>query len=244
MVSKIKELLKDYKLLLNNVPFMMTTMFIISTLAMNAAAAKVVFNAGNVALTGGFLISFMPFLAMDTVTRRMGARASIMLNVLSAFFNVLFVAFLALVAAIPTKDDYTHFNYIFSGVWFIVLASTIAFVVSGIVNSLLNSALGRIFKSNEVKAGEFFARSYISTFVGQAIDNFLFIFLTYTVFAPIFWHLDPMPVLTCVGTAIVGGFLELIVEVIFGPIGLIIVRGWEKDNIGHEYIDAHKDDKF
>lgn len=242
MVSKIKSVLQDYKLLLNNVPTLMTMTFVIGTIAMNVAAAKIIFNFANVALTGGFIISFLPFLAMDTVTKRMGARASIMLNVLSAVFNVLFVIFMAIVAAIPTETPYPEFNYIFSGVWFIVVASTIAFVVSGVANSLINSAIGKMF--NKTSAVEFYSRSFVSTFVGQAIDNFLFIFLTYTVFAPAVWGLDPMPVLTCLGTAVVGGLIELLLEVVFGPLGLLIVKQWEKDNIGHEYIEAHKDDKF
>lgn len=241
-MQKIKSVLSDYKLLLNNVPILMTMSFVIATIAMNVAAAKIIFSFGNVAMTGGFIISFMPFLAMDTITKRMGARASIMLNVLSAVFNVLFVVFMAIVAAIPTETPYPEFNYIFSGTWFIVVASTIAFVVSGVINSLLNAAIGKMF--NKTSAAEFYSRSFISTFVGQAIDNFLFIFLTYTIFAPIFWGLDPMPVLTCLGTAIVGGFIELLLEVVFGPVGLMIVKGWERDNIGHEYIEAHKDDKF
>ena len=243
-MSKIKEVIADYKLLLENVPALMTLVFVVSTVLMNIGAGKIIFNVGNVAMTGGFLLSFMPFLAMDTVTRRLGARASIMLNILSAFFNAFAVIFLAIVAAIPTKDDYSHFNYVCGGVWFIALSSTVAFVVSGIANSLLNSAIGKLFKGNEIRAVEFYSRSFISTFIGQAIDNFLFIFLTYTIFAPIFWGLDPMPVLTCIGTAIVGGFIELLLEVAFGPLALHIVKTWQRDNIGHEYIEAHKDDKL
>lgn len=242
MVSRFKSVLQDYKLLLNNVPTLMTMTFVIATIAMNNAAAKIIFTFSNTAFTGGFLISFVPFLAMDTVTKRMGARASIMLNILSAVFNALFVIFMAIVAAIPTATPYPEFNYIFSGVWFIVVASTIAFVVSGIVNSLLNSAIGKLF--SKTSAAEFYSRSFVSTFVGQAIDNFLFIFLTYTVFAPIFWKLDPMPITTCIGTAIVGGLIELLLEVVFGPLGLLIVKRWEKEGIGHEYIEAHANDKF
>lgn len=241
-MNSIKKVVADYKLLLENVPATMTLIFVVSTVLMNIAAGKIIFNVGSVAVTGGFLLSYMPFLAMDTVTRRMGARASIMLNILSAIFNAFTVIFLAIVAAIPTKEDYSQFNYVCGGVWFIALSSTIAFVVSGVANSLINAAIGRLFKGEGVKAVEFYSRSFISTFIGQAIDNFLFLFLTYTVFAPIFWKLNPMPVLTCFGTAIVGGFIELLLEVAFGPLALHIVKCWERDNIGHEYIEAHKDD--
>lgn len=241
MISKTKSLVADYKLLLNNVPALVTSLFILGTVMMNVMAGKVIFNVGNVALTGGFLLSWLPFLCMDTVTKRFGSRASIMLNVLSAIGNVFAVVMFAIVAAIPTKADYSQFNYVMGGVWFIAVASTVAFVVSGVANSILNAAIGKIFH-NKTSALEFYSRSFISTFVGQAVDNFLFIFLAYGVFAPIFWGLDPIPVLTCLGTAIVGGAIELLAEVVLSPVGFHIVKNWERDNVGHDYIDAHKED--
>lgn len=243
MFSKLKSILQDYRLLLDNVPALMTSFFIVSTILMNLMAGKIIFNAGNVAITGGFILSFCPFLAMDTIAKRFGARASIMLNVLSALGNIFAVVCLGIVAAIPTEEDYTHFNYVFGSVWFIVVASTVAFVVSGVVNSLLNVAIGKLFKDNTT-AIEFYSRSFISTFIGQAVDNFLFIFLTYTVFAPIFWGLDPLPLLTCLGTAVVGGLIELALEIVMGPIGLAIVRSWERNNVGHDYIEAHSNYKI
>ena len=186
-MKHIKQVVADYKLLLDNVPALVTVFFVISTVIMNLAASKIIFNAMNVAVTGGFILSWAPFLAMDTVTKRFGARASIMLNILSAVFNVFTVIFLWIVAAIPTETPYPEFNYIFSGVWFIVVSSTLAFVISGVVNSLLNAAIGKLFKKTSLI--EFIARSYVSTFVGQAIDNFLFIAGVYVLFAPIFWGL-------------------------------------------------------
>ena len=239
MISNIKGLVADYKLLLKNVPALVTSIFILSTCLMNIMAGKIIFYVGNVSLTGGFLLSAVPFLCMDTVSKRFGARASILLNLLSAVGNVFAVVMLAIVAAIPTSQDYSQFNYVMGGVWFIAVASTIAFIVSGVANSLLNAAIGKLFK-NKTSALEFYSRSFISTFVGQALDNFLFIFLTYVVFAPIFWGLDPLPVSACVGTAIVGGAIELLAEVVLSPLGFHIVKKWERENVGQEYIDAHR----
>ena len=239
-MKHIKQVVADYKLLLDNVPALVTVFFVISTVIMNLAASKIIFNAMNVAVTGGFILSWAPFLAMDTVTKRFGARASIMLNILSAVFNVFTVIFLWIVAAIPTETPYPEFNYIFSGVWFIVVSSTLAFVISGVVNSLLNAAIGKLFKKTSLI--EFIARSYVSTFVGQAIDNFLFIAGVYVLFAPIFWGLEPMPIITCVGTAILGGLFELAVEAILAPAGYAIVKRWERDKVGQAYINAHTAD--
>ena len=236
-MKKVKSLIADYKLLLDSVPALVTTIFVLTTVLMNFMAGKIIFTVAGSVFTGGFLLSAMPFLCMDAVTKRFGAKASIMLNVLSAIGNLFAVVMLAIVAAIPTADDYSQFNYIFGGVWFIALSSTLAFVLSGVANSILNAAIGSIFK-NKTSALEFYSRSYISTFIGQAIDNFLFIFLTYAVFAPIFWGTTPVSALSCLGTAIIGGFIELLAEVVLSPVAFRIVKRWERDKVGQAYIDA------
>lgn len=241
-MKKLKEVIADYKLLLDNVPALVTVIFCVGSIWMNVSAGKILVNAMNVAITGGFLISFLPFLCLDVVSKRFGARAAIMLNLLSAATNTLFVLGLSLVAAIPTKDDYTAFNSVLGGVWFITLSSIVAFVLSGIVNSLLNVAIGKLFK-NKTSGVEFATRSFVSTFVGQAVDNFIFIAGVYVIFAPIFWRTEPLPILTCLGTAIVGGFFELLCEVVTAPIGYRIVKRWERDKVGQAYIDAHNKEK-
>lgn len=239
MISKVKSLIADYKLLLNNVPTMMTLLFVCGTLTMNLAASKVLFNLGAVAGTGGILLSWLPFLCMDTVSKHLGARASIMLNMLSSFFNIVVTIFLAIVAAIPTEQDYTVFNSAFGAVWFIVLASNAAFILSGVVNSFLNVSVGKLFK-NKTSGVEFFTRSAVSTFIGQVVDNFIFMWLLYGIFAPIYWDMEPMSIITCLGTGVLGGLLELLCEVVLTPVGYKIVKNWERDNIGHEYLEAHR----
>lgn len=238
MISRIKSLIADYKVLLRSVPAFVTSFFILTTVLMNFAASKILINAWNVAVTGGFILSWAPFLCMDAVAKRFGARAAIMLNILSALGNLFAVVFLAIVAAIPTETPYPEFSYIYGAVWFIALSSTVAFVVSGVINSLLNAAIGKLFK-NKTSVAEFSARSFISTFIGQAIDNFLFIAGVYVIFAPKYWGLEPLPILTCLGTAIVGGLFELIAEVVLAPVGYKIVKNWERDHVGQEYIDLH-----
>ena len=237
MNSKKMSLVADYKMLLRNVPALVTVIFCVGTCWMNVAAGKVIFNAFNVAITGGFLISFLPFLCLDIVSKRFGAKAAILLNLLSAVLNTIFVLGLSLVAAIPTEQDYSAFNSVLGGVWFITLSSIVAFVLSGVVNSLLNASIGKLFK--KTSGVEFAARSFVSTFIGQAVDNFIFIAGVYVIFAPKFWGMEPLPILTCFGTAIVGGFFELLCEVVTAPIGYKIVKNWERDGVGQEYIDAH-----
>lgn len=238
MGTHIKKVFEDYKVLLRNVPAFVTVCFCLGTVLMNIAASKIILNVANVAITGGFLLSWLPFLCMDTVTKHFGARAAIMLNILSAFCNLFTVVFLAIVAAIPTAQPYAEFNYIFGAVWFICLGSTVAFIVSGVVNSLLNAAIGRTFKNNPDGPVAFFCRAYVSTFVGQAIDNFLFLYIVYGIFAPIYWGTS-LSLLTCIMTGVVGGLFELLVEVIFSPVGYVTSRRWAKEGVGSEYRKLH-----
>ena len=239
MISKTKSLVEDYKLLLRNVPALVTCAFLLSTILMNLSAAKIVFTFAGANFTGGFFLSFMPFLCMDCTAKRFGARAAILLNILSAVGNVFTVLFLHLVALIPgTGGDYTAFNSVYASVWFIVLGSTVAFVVSGVINSLLNSAIGKLFK-NKTSIAEFSARSFISTFIGQAIDNFLFLYIVYGIFAPIYWDIS-ISAMSCLITGIIGGLVELALEIVFSPLGYKIVRKWDAEGVGNEYIEAHK----
>lgn len=239
MKSKLNTVNEDYKVLLRNVPATVTVIFVLGTVLMNLAASKIIFNAWGVAVTGGFILSFLPFLCMDVVTKHFGAKAAIMLNILSALGNLFAVVFLAIVAAIPTETPYEEFNYVFGSVWFICLSSTVAFVVSGVINSLIHAGLGKLFVKNPDGKLAFFFRSYVSTFIGQFIDNFLFIWGVYVLFGPIFWGIDPLPITTCTGTGILGGFFELLVEVVFSPVGYITCKRWKREGVGKEYLELH-----
>lgn len=232
-------ILADYKVLLRNVPAFVTSSFILGTVLMNFAAAKVIVQIGGFAVTGGFVLSWLPFLCMDTVTKRFGARAAIMLNILSALGNLFAVVFMSIIAMCPGNgQDYSAFNGIYGSVWFIAFGSTVAFVVSGVINSLLNSAVGKLFVKNPDGPGAFFCRSYISTFVGQAIDNFLFLWIVYGIFAPIYWGTS-LPVSTCIVTGIIGGLFELLVEAVFSPWGYRTAKRWKEEKVGQEYVDLH-----
>ena len=236
MNQKFKSLIQDYKLLLREVPTMVTLAHVLSIVVMNLAALKVVFDIGSAAFTGGFFLSWVPFLCMDTVTKRFGGRAAVMINNLAALVDLVVVIFFSIVAAIPTENDYTAFNSIFASTWFVLLSSMLALIVSGYVNSAVNMAVAKLFKKDS--KAEFFARSYVSTFIGQATDNFIFFGLLYCVFAPIYWGFS-YSWGTAIGTAIVGGFVELLSEVIFSPVGYKVSKRWKEENIGAAYIDKY-----
>ena len=78
-------------------------------------------------------------------------------------------------------------------------------------------------------------RSYISTFIGQFFDNLIFAVLTFMLFAPIFWDGFHWTFVQCVTCSLLGAGLELVMEVIFSPIGYVVLNQWNRDGVGAEY---------
>ena len=80
-------------------------------------------------------------------------------------------------------------------------------------------------------------RAYVSTFIGQFFDNFLFSIMVFTVFAPIFWDGFSWTVLQCAMCALTGAVAELIMEILFSPIGYRITRYWSRQRVGKDYLE-------
>ena len=245
-MSKVKGIIEDYKLLLRSIPGIITMFFCISIVLMNVLANKVILNLPFVAGDGGLVLSWIVFLCMDTVTKRYGAKAANRLNVVGLIVSLIFVGIFSLVSAIQIEVgcehvDYSAFNSVFGATWFVVLGSSIAFITSGVVNNLLNEAVGKLFVKNPDGKFAFYCRSYVSTFIGQCVDNFLFAFIVFVIFAPIYWGFS-LTIFQCIGSAILGGITELLMEVIFSPIGYKISQSWKRDNVGAEYLKKHNEE--
>ena len=99
----------------------------------------------------------------------------------------------------------------------------------------MNWTIGKLFKKNPHGKLAFITRSYISTFIGQFCDNLIFSVLTFMLFAPIFWDGYSRSFLQCVMCALTGATLELLMEVIFSPIGYRISKKWHEEKVGEDY---------
>lgn len=238
----MKKVIKEYQFLLGNLPSVTVTVFVLSVVLMNLMANKVIFQLGNYAAgDGGLLLSWIPFLCMDTVTKRFGVKASIMLNIFGGIINVFCVLLFGLIALIPGNgQDYSAFNQIFGCVWFILLGSTIAYVISGIINSVLNKAVGNFFKDKPDSKKAYFCRAYVSTIIGQWVDNFLFSLIVFHIFAPIYWGWG-FTFGLCIMTGFGGALLELIMEVMFSPIGYKIITRWDEEGVGIDWVNKYKE---
>ncbi len=234
----IKREREDMKLLLRSIPATVVTLFVVSVICMNLLANKTLLQLPWIALDGGILISWLSFMCMDIITKHFGPKASNRISILACGINLLTCAIFFVAAAIPSNaEDYTAFNSIFGGTWFILLGSTVAFLASAVINNTLNWTIGKCFKKNPDGKLAYAMRTYVSTFIGQFLDNFIFSIIVFVIFAPIFWDGFCWTPLQCAMCALTGAVAELIMEIVFSPIGYRMVKRWQKEQVGQAYLD-------
>ena len=207
---------------LNDISPLLLTIFALSVVGMNLLANKSI-ETGIPWLVAdcGILFSGVAFLAMDVIVHCYGPRAAVTTSLVALGLNLAMSLFFFSASLMPGAWGESFavadgsainqaLNSTFGGTWFIILGSSIAFMVSAIVNSLLNWAIGE--RVGERGFGVFALRSYVSTFVAQFADNLTFAFLVSRVFFG--WG-----AVQCVSCAAVGAVLELLFEVFFSPVG-------------------------
>lgn len=224
-------------ILLRNIPAIVVSLFVVSVICMNLLANKTLLQTHWIALDGGILISWLSFMCMDIITKYFGPKASNKIAILASAINVLTCLIFYIASVIPSQaNDYTAFDEIFGGTWFILLGSTIAFLTSAVINNFLNWSIGKAFHNHPDGKLAYAARTYISTFAGQFMDNFIFSMIVFVFFAPIFWDGFHWTVLQCTTCALTGAVAELIMEILFSPIGYRILMRWKEQNVGEEYL--------
>ncbi len=229
---------KETSILFRCIPAPVVTLFVVSVICMNLLANKTLLQLDWIALDGGILISWLSFMCMDIVTKHFGPKASNKISVLAAAINLLTCLIFFVASIIPSNaNDYSGFNDIFGGTWFVLLGSTVAFLSSACINNMLNWMIGKEFKKNPHSKSAYAVQTYISTFVGQFFDNFIFSVIVFVGFAPIFWDGFCWTVLQCTTCALTGAVAELIMEIVFSPFGYRIVTKWRENAVGKEYLD-------
>lgn len=228
---------EETALLFRCIPATVVSLFVVSVICMNLLANKTLVQTEWIALDGGILISWLSFMCMDIITKYFGPKASNKIAVLAAAINLLTCLIFYIVSIIPSNaDDYTALNTILGGTWFILLGSTVAFLTSAVINNFLNWTIGKAFQKDPDGKLAFAARTYISTFIGQFMDNFIFAVIVFVGFAPVFWDGFHWTILQCMMCSLTGAVAELIMEVIFSPFGYRIVKVWKKHSVGQEYL--------
>lgn len=229
---------KETEILLRSIPVTVVTLFVVSVICMNLLANKTLLQLEWIALDGGILISWLSFMCMDIITKHFGPKASNKISLLASAINLLTCLIFFAASIIPSNaNDYSEFDSIFGGTWFILLGSTIAFLSSAVINNMLNWMLGKALENNLNDKIVYGVQTYVSTFIGQFLDNFIFSLIVFVGFAPIFWNGFHWSVLQCSTCALTGAVAELIMEIIFSPIGYRIVTKWKANAVGKEYLE-------
>ena len=234
---KTKNLYNETKILLRSIPATAVTLFAVSVVCMNLLANKTLVQVEFIALDAGILISWLSFMCMDIITKHFGPRASTIISIHAASINLLTCLIFFVASIIPSNArDYSSFDSIFGGTWFVLLGSTVAFLLSAVINNTLNFTIGKAFRKNPDGKAAYATRTYISTFVGQFSDNFIFSVIVFMFFAPIYWDGFHWTLLQCAMCALTGAVAELIMEIVFSPIGYRITKKWKAEDVGKDYL--------
>lgn len=237
----IKRELEDYKVLLRNIPSMVVSLFIVSVIAMNLLANKELFSTPYLALDCGFTLSWVSFLCMDMICKHYGGKPAAKISILALFVNLCICLLFKLISMTPgmwgafydtgLTEVNDALNSTFGGSWYVVLGSSTAMLISSLVNTFLNTVIGKRLKKDTF--GSFALRSYVSTGVAQFVDNLVFALMVSYVFFG--WNM--VQVVTC---SLTGAIMELLFEVILSPLGYKIVKSWKAENVGSEYIEQRR----
>lgn len=242
-MSFLKKTLKETVVLFRSIPSFITAFFVASVIAMNLLANKSInLPFSWLALDCGILFSWVAFLLMDIVTRRYGVKAANTLSIAALFANLLISLFFIAASYIPGEWSQSYvegsediinsaLNGTFSSSWFVILGSSVAFIVSALVNNALHSLIEKKFKKANFVA--FSISSYVSTFIAQFIDNLLFALI-------VSLHFFGWTIVQCLTCAVTGAIAELIGEIIFSPLGYKAAKRLEDDNVGADYLSMIK----
>jgi len=244
MKQKLKDELHEFKLLLRSVPTVITALFIISVFAMNLLANKsITLPFDRLALDCGIVVSWFAFLTMDVLTKHFGPKAATQISIMALCINLIFCVVFYLVSLIGgnwgasfdvncavQQDVNNALDSTFGGTWYVLLGSSVAFVASTFVNNFSNWGIGKLFKKNPDGACAYFLRAYVSTAIGQFVDNLIFAFIV----SLNFFGWTPLQCVTC---ALTGMLVELLCEAIFSYFGFAMCKKMRKDGVGKEYFD-------
>ncbi len=240
MKQCFKRFFGECRALMDSVPPLTFSLFLLSVFTMNLLANKSIdLPLSWLALDCGIVVSWVSFLCMDVLTKHFGPRAATLVSLAAIAVNLLACLVLFLASVIPgtwgaefqAEGDIKYaLDRTFGGTWYVLLGSTLAFAVSAAVNNFTNFGVGKLFRKRPDGICAFLCRAYLSTALGQFCDNLIFA-LTVSHF---FFGWSIVQCLTCAATGMIA---ELLVEAAFSPIGYRVVRRWRERGVGRAYFD-------
>lgn len=234
MKIHFKEEVKEFKLLLSSVPAFTVAVFVLSVVSMNLLANKSIdTHTEYLALDCGIIVSWGAFLAMDMLTKHFGPKAATQLSLVAVALNLALCLIFFAASKIPgvwSQGSDGALDKTFGGTWYVLLGSTAAFLASAVVNNTVNYAVGKAFKKRPDGMCAFILRTYVSTAVGQFVDNFVFAIIVSKFFFGWSW-------VQCVTCAATGMLVELVCEAAFAHLGYWVCKKWKERGVGKQYFD-------
>ncbi|MDE6373998.1 MAG: VUT family protein, partial [Clostridia bacterium] len=240
--------LKEFKLLLSSVPAFTVAVFVLSIVSMNLLANKSIdTHTEYLALDCGIIVSWASFLTMDMITKHFGPKAATQLSLVAVFLNLALCLIFFVASVIPGMwgEAYVEgseniingaLDNTFGGTWYVLLGSTVAFCASAVVNNTVNYGVGKLFKKRPDGIVAYILRTYVSTAVGQFVDNFIFALLVSRIFFGWSW-------VQCITCAVTGMLVELAFEAVFAQFGYFICKKWTARGVGREYFEYRRQRK-
>lgn len=231
--------LNETKVLFRSIPGLVLALFILSTVLMNILASVALVNDSWIALDAGIIVSFIGFILSDMIVKRFGAKAAIKVTILSLLVNLAVCGLFAIIAMIAASSGayFALSDYATQTQWWIIGASATAFLISGVIDSLVHAGIKKMFKKKADGIAAHIAGAWVSTFVGQVIDNMIFgLLFTFPASLIGLWGMTPMSLIALFTFAVAGGMVELLSQAIFTPFGYAIAEKWRKDEVGNEYL--------
>lgn len=255
---------KEWLKLLRSVPAVALALMFVANVLMNILAAKSIINVpatftstnwftkgDNFWLVqdAGLIVSWIGFLVGDLLVKAFGSKNAIRINITSLVLS-LFVSLL-LIGVSKVKGDWSAIwnealnppisgsdaflingalDYVIGNVWYVILGSAAATFVGILVNNITHGILlKKMIKKHGDRYFGYFVAAGASTIFGQVIDNIVFALLIGIRFFG--WSL--FSVLMC---SLLGGLVELVVEMIFTPLTYKISQNWAKNKIGQDWM--------
>lgn len=203
------------KLRKNDYLIILVSIYAVTSVVMNIFANKALsFGTPIIIMDGGLLISWLAFAIPNIILEVYGKNLAKFVSyvVATISFTIFIIGYI--ITKIPTLPSYSeqsmHFAYIFDNGIRVIISSSIAFILSGLINiHIIDILKSKIKNDNAIK---FFKRAFVSSVVGQFVDNFLFQFLA---FAPIGFSLYEMKFIDIWTAVISSTIVEVAIESIF-----------------------------
>lgn len=229
MIKKIKNEWLELRELIAKINPLVMTFFVLSVVLMNLLANKSIdlsWVPGNdgaypwLALDCGLFVSWLAFFSMDNIVRRFGPKASTKMTLVAVFINLVVCGVLLFAGTVSGEWGASYeftgqineaLDSTIAGTWYILLGSTIAFIMSAVVHGITSFTISKLFKDKE-SLKTYAVCSSVATSLGQFVDNFLFAFIVSRVFFG--WN-----ILQCIMCSVSGMIVEFLLSFVFVPLG-------------------------